>query len=180
MAIFRTQINYIRSLNEKWSNVYHVVADSITDAHDAWLATGVPDLLPPLDTSCTLASVLTSDPSSTAFITSPVNEPGTSSASGDLLPLFNAAKVIIPVGLFGRPDLKYLKGFITESVQTGGTINSGTQTFIVDTFNQLITDMVAAGQPLCDAVGTEYTVSSVQPAVQMRQMHRKRKRTPAP
>jgi hypothetical protein len=41
----------------------------------------------------------------------------------------------------------------------------------------MIDDMTANGTPLCTDNGQAYTTAQVQPAVQMRQMHRKRRKT---
>lgn len=179
MPVFRVQVNYIRGFGEKWSNVWHCASDGIAAASADWEEVGIPDLRPMLDSSCQIASYLINDPASTEFITKPVNLAGTSTASGDLLPLFNSCKVILPTAGFGRPDLKYFKGFVTESIQTSGNLLAGTLTAVETLVETLIADMDTAGSPLCSQFGEVYSTVSVQQAVQMRQMHRKRRKAVA-
>lgn len=177
MPLFRAQVNYQRGTNEKWSNVWFCTADDILTASVEWTVTGVPDLQPILDTTCSIVSVLISDPASDEFITVPINVGGSKSSSADLLPLFNSAKILIPTPGFGRPDLKYIKGNIAEPDQTAGVLTSGAQAELDGRLSVLISDMNTAGVPLVSHEGDPYTNVSVQPAVQMRQMHRKRRRS---
>lgn len=178
--MFRVQVNYTRGTTGKWSNVWHVSAADLTAAGDAVTDFLVPDMLPLLDNSAEIASVLVSDDASTSFLTIPVNAAGTSSASGDILPLYNSAKALFSDGSFGRPDYKYLKGFITESLQTNGDLTSGAQGEIETRLTTLIADMDGAGAPLVSSDNDPYLTVSAQTAVQMRQMHRKRKKTVTP
>jgi hypothetical protein len=177
MAQFRVQVNYLRGTTGKWSNVWHVEAADITAAELAFRTEGVPDLLPMLDNSCLLHSLLTSDPLTAEFITTAIDTNGTSSATGDLLPLFNAARVFFLDGSLGRQDNKYFKGFVTESIQAGGLLLSGTVSAVEGLMATLISDMDAAGVPLVSVQGDPYASAVCQLAVQMRQMHRKRKHT---
>lgn len=177
MPVFRTQVFYTRGSTGKWSNVWHNSAALITDVVSAWSSDGIPDLLPILDNTAQIASFLVSDLAGTQFVTTPVNAAGTSSASGDLLPLFNSLKALFPDGSLGRPDYKYFKGFVTESIQTNGNLNSGTITAVEALLATLIADMDAAGAALVSDDNDAYVSASVQEAVQMRQMHRKRKKT---
>ena len=96
------------------------------------------------------------------------------------MPLFNSAKAFFADGSNGRPDYKYLKGFITESIQTNGVITSGALGVIVSQLGTLIADMDTAGAPLVSADNDPYLTVTAQPDVQMRQMHRKRKKTVTP
>jgi hypothetical protein len=122
-----------------------------------------------------------SDESTSDFITVPVNQSGTSEAGGDMLPLFNSAKILFADGSFGLPDYKYIKGYLKEGTQTDSEIDGANVTFLQAQFQALIDDLDAAGCPLVSKDNDQYVTASVQTAVQMRQMHRKRKRTaPAP
>lgn len=180
MAIFRVQVFYNRGLSGKWTNVYHVNAADIDAANAAAADTLAFGLLSLLDSSCILEKVLVSDLAGAAFITTALNLAGTSSASGDVLPLFNSMKALFPTTGIGRPDAKFMKGFITESITTNGQINGATITAVVADLAALITDMAAVGATLCSREGDAWGAPSIQPAVQMRQMHRKRaRRTPA-
>jgi len=66
---------------------------------------------------------------------------------------------------------------VTESLQNDGFLTSGAQGEVDTRLTTLITDMNAAGVPLVSSQGEAYSNVSVQSAVQMRQMHRKRRRT---
>lgn len=180
MPVFRVQVNYRRGSSGKWSNVWHASGADITAVNDAVQDFMVPDLLPILDNSAEIASTLVSDDSNTQFITTPVNTAGTSSASGDLLPLYNSAKVFFLDGSLGRPDYKYFKGFVTESIQTNGDLTSGATGALETAMTTLISDMDANGATLVSDDNDPYTTPSAQVAVQMRQMHRKRRKVVTP
>jgi len=180
MPVFRVQAHYAFGAAGKWSNVWHVSAASLFVAENIFRTIGVPDLLPLLHNRCQLVSLLVSDLAGSEFITSPINATGTSDITDELLPLYNSAKVLFSDGSFGRPDYKYFKGLLTELMQADGTITSGVAADLDALVETLITDMNDNDAPLVSADNDQYASASVQPAVQMRQMHRKRKRTPAP
>jgi len=177
MGLYRVQVNYIRSLNEKWSNVWHVRAGSVPLADAAFQDNCVTPLLALLNEACTMVSLLVSDTASTAFETTPINEPGTDTSGGSLLPLYNTMKALFPQADLGRPDLKYFKGYITEDLQEAGLIDGGVLTTAAGHLNTMIDDMAGADTPLVSFSNAAYSSSSIQPAVQMRQMHRKRRKT---
>lgn len=181
MTIFRTQVNYRHGATGKWSNVWHNEAADIPAVLSAWTSDGVPDLLPLLANSCTLHSLLVSDPLTDEFVTLLVDASGTSSASGDLLPLFNSLRAFFSDGSLGRQDNKFFKGYLQESATADGVISSGVTGGVVIMLGTLIADMSTAGAPLVSTQGDPYVSASVQAEVQMRQMHRKRKKAvPAP
>lgn len=180
MPVFRVQAHYSKDGSSKWSNVWHVSASDISTAAVAFESIGVPDLLPLLNNACQLDSLLTSDLDGAEFITTPINAAGTSGASGDLLPLFNSVKVLFTDGSLGRPDYKFFKGLLTEGGQVDGVIDGTTLGVIGGLVSALITDMDSDGEPLVSVDNDQYTSATVQPAVQMRQMHRRRRRTPTP
>jgi len=178
MAQFLIQVKYQQGTGAKWSNVWRVDAADLAVAAAAASGTLAPDLLPILDTSCLIAEVLTSTPGTPgAFISAALGLAGTNSSSGSLLPLFNSAKVLFPILSGGRPDLKYFKGYLTEASTEGGIIGSGTLTGLASVLESLIIDMADAGATLVENGGTNYSVVTPQAAVQMRQMHRKRRRS---
>jgi hypothetical protein len=180
MPVFRVQVNYKLGVTGKWSNVWHVSGADLTGAADAFETEGAPDLLPLLDNSATMVSLLVSDEAGPTFLTRNLNAAGTNTGSGDLLPLFNSCKAFFDDGSFGRPDYKYFKGFVTESIQTAGVLTSGAQGYVVSQLGTLIADMITAGYPLVSSDNDQYATASVQADVQMRQMHRKRKKTVTP
>lgn len=176
MPAYRTQVFYQRAINEKWTNVYHIFSTGVGNAASAAESEMVPVLRTLLDQTCTLVKLLVSDPITAAFVEVPVGLVGLGVGAGSLLPLFNSIKVIWPTAAGGRPDYKYLKGFLTEDLQTAGLINSGTVTDIQVAITGMQADMVAASAPLCSNSGDAWGTAVVQQAVQMRQMHRRRRR----
>jgi hypothetical protein len=177
MPVFRVQVNYVRSLNEKWSNVWHVSAADIPTAVAGCNSALVPSLLPILHSACQIQSFLVSDEVGDLFVTQPVNAAGTSPDSGDMLPLFNSMKVLFIDASFGRPDYKYFKGYLTESLHTNSFINDTTIAAVQIAMGDMIDDMESALTPLVSSDNDSYNSASVQAAVQMRQMHRKRKKS---
>jgi len=177
MPVFRVQVFYQRGLNEKWTNVYHVQGTDLLDVSGAVVGDMEPHLLALLDSSCTLVKYLISDPATGDFQDVPRNSTGTSTASGDLLPLFNSMKAFFQPNNLGRPDYKYYKGFVTESIQTSGNLLSGTINTVDTILTDMLADMTTAGTPLVSEDGATWSAPSVQTAVQMRQMHRRRRRT---
>lgn len=180
MPVFRVQVHYQLGSLGKWSNVWHVSATAITDAATGFGGVGVADLLPLLSNDATLVRLLISDLAGSEFVTVNVNTQGTSAEPGELLPLFNSMKVLFSDGSLGRPDYKYFKGYLTEGSQADGTIEAATISSAAALISTLIDDLDAATTPLVSLDNDQYDTGSIQPAVQMRQMHRKRRRTPAP
>jgi len=176
MAEFRIQVHYQKGTGEKWSNVWRVDAADLFTAAAAAGGTMVPDLLPVLNPACQIVRVLTSDPASPGtFIEEAIGAVGTSSATGNLMPLFNCARVLFPLLSGGRPDYKFLKGWLTEGLQDGGVIDPSSLPILAGFFGSLIADMSTAGATLVDNSGNNYSVVSVQSLVQERQMHRRRR-----
>lgn len=174
------QVHYTFGVQGKWSNVWHNSGADILTVRDNFLGFVVPALLPLLDNTCLLARLLVSDDASTEFVTVPVDEAGTSGASGDLLPLFNAVKVLFADGSLGRPDYKFFKGLLTEGGQEEGFINSATEAVIAGLVSDLIDAAASNDIPFVSLDNDEYTSATVQTFVQMRQMHRKRKKVVTP
>ncbi len=179
MAVFRIQVNYLLGLTGKWSNVWHINTTDMASAAAAPVLGMEDHLLALLSNTCLLKSYLISDPLTAAFFTVDRNAPGTNGDTGSLLPLYNTVKALFPPSDFGRPDLKYFKGLVGENVQTGGTLDSTFVTFVDAEIQAMIDDMLANGTTLASENGDPYENVTVQPAVQMRQMHRKRKKTVA-
>ena len=177
MPIFRVQVNYVLGSAAKWSNVWHVSASDLATAANEFATTGVAILQDLLHEDCAINSLLVSDPSTSDFITRPINVDGTSTHVESLLPLFNSAKILFVDGSFGRPDYKFLKGYLTEGTTENFNINSDIITEIDLKITDLITNMADASVPLVSADNDEYVSVSTQVAIQMRQMHRRRRRT---
>lgn len=179
MAEFRIQVHYQQGTGQKWSNVWRVDAADLFTAASAAAGTMVPGLLPVLNPACQIVRVLTSDPASPGtFIEAAVGAVGTSSATGNLMPLFACARVLFPLLSGGRPDYKFLKGWLTEGLQDNGVIDSSSLTVLEGFFGSLISDMSVAGATLIDNSGNNYSVVTAQSNVQERQMHRRRRHLP--
>jgi len=176
MTVFRVQVNYTRGTLGKWSNVWHVNAPDLITAADAFEDHGVPNLLPLLHNSAQLASLLISSEIDATFITRPINAAGTSAQTDQILPLFNSVKAFLVDDSNGRPDYKYLKGYLTELLQADGLVASGAVTAVTSNLTTMAADMNTANSPLVSADNDQYVSISVAPAVQMRQMHRKRRK----
>lgn len=174
------QVHYAHGTKGKWSNVWHVNAPTLGDAASAFEDQGVPDLLPLLHNACQLVSLLVSSLADSTFITRPINTAGTSSDTGQLLPLFNSVKAYLIDESNGRPDYKYLKGYLTEGAQDDGVIGATPIGVITAALLQLAEDMNTASAPLVSLDNDQYVGVTIQEAVQMRQMHRKRKKVVGP
>jgi hypothetical protein len=180
MAIFRCQVNYLLGLTGKWSNVWHIQAAEMADAAAAPVIGMEDHLLAILDPTAVIKSYLLSEVGTDAFFTNDRNSAGTNPDVGSLLPLFNSVKVLFPSSDFGRPDLKYFKGSLGENNSGGGEVDSAFRTLVDAEIEAMIDEMNTNSTPLCSINGDVYESAQVQPAIQMRQMHRKRRKTAPP
>jgi len=172
----RVQVFYSRGASDKWTNVYHLFAPSVGDAADAADVAMTAPLLSLLDQTCQLDKFLVSDTTSAAYTEVPKQLAGTGTGGGSLIPLFNSIKVRYPTAAAGRPDYKFYKGFITEDLQSAGLLNSGTVTTIQGILQSMLGNLVIEGAPACSESGDAWGNPVVQQAIQMRQMHRRRRR----
>jgi hypothetical protein len=176
MAVFRVQVFYQKGPNEKWSNVYHVSSDTLIEARDNFSGVAVPFLLDLLCDNCSIVKLLVSSLTTDDFAEEPVNQAGTVSPGGTLLPLFNSVKVLIQPANLGRADYKFYKGYLSEDRQSNGALGIGVSSTVDGIVTSMVGDMIAAGAPLCSENGDLWVSVSVQEEVQMRQMHRRRRR----
>lgn len=178
MAVFEIQVKYQRGIGEKWSNVWRVDAADLLTASSAGNGAFLSDLTPLLDSSCKIVEVLARTPGVPgAFITTALDLAGTSTGSGSILPLFNSVKVLFPDIAGGRPDYKYLKGFLTESISENEQVSSGALGVVESQLIAAIGALSDAGAPPVNPRGHNYSLVTPQAAIQMRQMHRKRRRS---
>lgn len=182
MPVSRAQIFYELPGGEKWSNVYHTDGDGLLADKFAWTSAGIPILAGLLHASCLITRVLVSDPDPDVpdFTESVVNVAGTSAFTDSRLPLFNCVKAFFQPDNLGKPDYKFYKGWLTEALNDSGQITSADADDFSTALSQLISDMDDAGAILCSENGDHWVSNSVQPSIQMRQMHRKRKKPVAP
>jgi hypothetical protein len=179
MSLFRHQVFFQIGTGRPWTNVYHTdTADLATAALNA-VTTLAPGVLHAEDPTVTLVKIITSTPGVPgAFIDSAVAAAGTASGLGDLLPLFNTARILFPILVGGRSDSKFIRGFIDETHSAGGLIAGSSISGLETIFTNLITAMAAASSPLVDTDLNLYSIAVCQAAIQERQLHRRRRRTP--
>lgn len=177
MAVIRTQVFFTQGIGNKWSNVYHLEADGLLDAAIAFTDDMLPALLSVLSPNCLLVKALFSSLVDDSFTERIYNDAGTNGDTDVLLPLFNSAKVLFGTASLGRPDYKFLKGLVTEDANENSFLASSVIGHIEDVFSALITAMSSAGVPLVSENGDLWASVSVAPLIQMRQMHRRRRRT---
>jgi len=180
VATTRLQVFYQRGEGAKWSNVYHLDVTTITDAITAFQDFMKPVLLGLLHSTCRITKVLSSSLVDDTFQEQSIEEAGTSAFTDSALPFFNCVKLIINTTALGRPDIKFMKGWITEGNSSSGEIDGSALSDFLDGFNGMIEVMTDESVPLVSDDGALWGVASAPPLIQMRQMHRKRKKVVAP
>jgi hypothetical protein len=99
--------------------------------------------------------------------------------TGDAMPLWNTVKVLL-VGGIGRPGIKYLRGMIFGDSLSGdaGLLDSALVLAIQEEWDTMQNAVETAGCHLVYGAANKLAVSGVvQNLVQMRQQHRKRRRS---
>jgi hypothetical protein len=162
-----------------WTNVFHVNATDIDAAAAFANIVLAPTLALPMDGSFKVVKTLVSHLADDSFVTTPMSLPGGASGSA-YLPLFNTVRILISVAGHGRNDSKYLRGIISEINQTNGQLESATVSAMAALYDTLITDASASGVDLVDSQGNLWQTATCQQAIQMRQLHRKRKKVVVP
>jgi hypothetical protein len=180
MATTRLQVFYQEGEGAKWTNVYHVDVDTITDALTAFTSVMQTYLLTLLHSSCRIVKVLASSLTDDTFQEISVEEAGTSAFTGSRLPFFNCVKVIVSTVGLGRPDGKYMKGWLEEGNSSSGSIDPSALADFLDNFNNMIQDMIDNSTSLVSDTGDQWAVATAPPTIAMRQMHRKRKKPVTP
>jgi len=175
VATTRLQVFYQRGEGAKWSNVYHLDVTTITDAITAFQSFMQDVLLGLLHSSCRITKVLSSSLTDDTFQEQSIEEAGTSAFTDSALPFFNCVKVIINTTALGRPDVKFMKGWLTEGNTSSGEIDSIALASFIDGFNGMIEVLTDESTPLVSDDGALWGVASAPPLIQMRQMHRKRR-----
>lgn len=180
MAVWEVRVVFTNG-DRHWENVWHIDVGSADD-----VPAGVIDALRDFHLGrllgiYTLEKIVrrpagTSD----AFIEALFNLAGTRTvSSGDALPLFNTVRALLSGGV-GRPGIKFLRGFLVTSdlVDNAGTINSTTVAGITAALIDLIDAVDAASCTIVFGSALRVALSAATQAVaQMRQQHRKRRRS---
>lgn len=180
MTVFRVQVNYRTNSGGKWSNVYHLRSTLIGDVRSNFESVAVPVLLQFLHPANTLVSLLVSSDADDTFISDTMEVAGTSADGGSQLPLFNSAKVFFSTSATGRPDYKFIKGWLTETLTEDGQLETTARNGIKTAFQDMVSDMASEDTPFVSESDDLWGIVSVQGAVQMRQEHRKRKKAVTP
>lgn len=175
MAVFRVQVFYQRGEGDKWSNVYHLESADIPTAMGDAVTTMAPILTGLLHSSCRLVKILVSSLVDDTFSETVLNSAGTSAFSDSMIPFFNSVKIFFQPSDLGRPDYKFFKGWLTEALNDSGQVTSLDLADFVDALQNMISDMADTDSTLVSENGSEWTTAIGQPAIQMRQMHRKRR-----
>lgn len=174
ITVFGTQLG-----DRFWTNVFYVNALTLAEAA-SWGTIGIATAIQSqLNSVFTIVKVVTDHLADDTFITNPLSLVG-SSVNGGYLPLFNTVKVDISVAGSGRPDGKFFRGWLVEAVVEDGKIIDTAIDNYNDTINGLISDSAAAGVDLVDKDGHVWEVATTRQAIQMRQLHRKRKKVVTP
>jgi len=184
MPLFKIQIfKKLEGSDREWSNVW------ICDATDlATVVAGMPDFGSNeaqfyLDNVIvTRARVSDTLPDTDVFSIVTLDLEGTrgTAGDGDWLPLFNTVRIDIDVEGGGRPSRKYIRPPLLESDQSRGILEDTVITYFTTVANQAIEVASTGSFPMVDPDGQTLITSHAQANVQMRQLHRKRKRVAAP
>jgi len=180
VATFRLQVFYQIGEGGKWSNVYHVSGSDLAEVVAAFSTDMLPGLLPVLHASARIVKILASSLTDASFLEQPISAFGTSAATDGRLPLWNCVRALISTDAPGRPDVKFLKGYLTEGTIAVDLIEAAAVSVLSTNFNAIISSMTTNGTPLVSESGDLWLTAVIQPEVQMRQMHRKRKKTVTP
>lgn len=185
MPLFRVQVfKSLSGSDREWSNTYLVDAADLDAAVTA--AAPIPTHEQPLHGDVvTITRMRVSDTTedTDVFASVPLGLIGTlyTAADHDWMPLFNTVRVDIGVVGGGRPSRKFYRPPIAEDEQVNGRLNASIKTLFDGTIADMISDVSTAGGTLVDPDGQLWITPSTQLPVQMRQLHRKRKKTtPAP
>ena len=182
MALFIIQSFKTHPLeNRPWSNRYIVSAEDLQAARNAAISiTAAEVLLHNQATVLTYARVSTLIPGDGSYVTVPTNAGGQRPNPTDNLPLWNTLRVDITVAGGGRPSRKYYRPPLGESDVNNYQIEPTIASLFTTTLNDLIGDLETNGTPLVDPDGQEWLNATTITRVQMRQLHRRRRRRPAP
>lgn len=180
MAVFKVEM-FKELAGENWANVYHVSADDISDLSGIGNSIFLTEKEFHLDVvTFTNARVSTIAEDDEIFSVQPINASGERASSDTPLPLFNTLRVDLQAGT-GRPGRKYYRGVLMESdnLDVQGSIASGILGTVASELTALISGL-SGTFPLQQADGDLIISATPFTKVQMRQLHRKRRRTPTP
>lgn len=180
MALFKTQVfkSYL-SGGREWTNVYLTeCADLFAAASAAVIIWQHEQLFHKNQVIITKYRVSDETPGSDSFVVVPVGQPGTGGNAIGFWPLFNAVRVDFQAQGFGRPSRKYYRLPLIENDVDDGQIDPALTGGILTNLADMIADLAANSTPFVDPQGQLLGPPVVMGSVAMRQLHRKRRRTP--
>lgn len=164
-----------------WSNVYQIDAASLVVATNAAQTIVTAERqFHKVSVTFTYARISDITTPGDIYATLPINLPGVIADPADALPLWNTVRADISVVGGGRPSRKFYRLPLGEAEATGMAVLVGVRNQIITTLTQLVSDLAAASVFLEDPQAQRWSVVSVQERIQMRQLHRRRRRLPAP
>lgn len=183
MPLFTVQV-FKEGYGEKWSNRYLIEASSLAAAVICAPAIATAERGVHLDTVLfTYMRVSDLVAANDNYATIPVNNTGQTNASASALPLFNTVRVDIDVEGFGRPSRKYYRLPLMETDQDNHALSGTLVSAMAAMVNAMIAAVDSAGGgdgELVDPDGQSWVTATTFPRVQMRQLHRKRRRAAPP
>lgn len=180
MPLFKVEI-FKQYQNENWANVYHLRAADIDEA-----ASGVPILVAAEraihlnTTEFVSARVADIAEGTDVFYSIPLGGFGSVGPGEAALPLWNTIRVDFAVTGGGRPSRKFYRGRLDETASSYLTVVTAVANQIDTELTDMITDLAANGTPYVDVDDQLVNNAVVYPRVQMRQLHRKRRRAATP
>lgn len=179
---FKVEIFKHFGTSRPWANTY------LLDAADLLAAQGMADSIVAAETALHYETVIydrvlvsSTVPLDGVFEVTPLSTTGTRNADGvQMLPLFNTVRVDFHAVGGGRPSRKYYRAPIGEFEQADGLLNLDTLASwqsLIDTF---VAALASASVAWVDPQSQVIDAGAVQRPVQMRQLHRKRKKSVTP
>lgn len=179
MPLYRIQVKKGRVFSDRtWSNEYLVSGPSLEAARNAGLAIqGIERQIhaPVVEYRQVLVSTVV--PLDNVYTSIPLNGNGERVVfDAEYLPMFNTFRADIEVAGGGRPSRKYFRGPVLESDQSDGALVPGVVALVDAAVNQMIEDVLVVECQLVDPDAQEWIACHTFAQVQMRQLHRKRKK----
>ena len=182
MPVFTVQLfkNLTAVPDREWTNVYHVFADTLSAA--SALSAPIAEFEQSIHmntVTISRARVSTLAPGDDAFNIIPLGLVG-AATEAEYLPLYNTVRADIATAAGGRPDRKYYRLPLGENGQHNGVLEDAVREGVQSQLQDLIDTMNAESGVLVSADTGIWETAAVAAQVQMRQLHRKRRRTVTP
>lgn len=179
MARFKVEV-FKAYQGEQWGNVYLIEAAGLAEAINA--AGPIADMDQAMHkprVTQLYARVSDVQPGTDVFATIPLNRLGTGNSNGTSLPLYCTCRVDLQVQGGGRPSRKYFRMPIEEGDQVDGSLTSTFLGIYAGVLQGGLNALSSAGVQFVDPDGQAIVNAVIYPNVQMRQLHRRRKRSAA-